>query len=76
MPSAQTSVRVISRKQREPCVVEGSSVSAAKTDREVEREIVQTVASWIKERRTAVKEFARANSAMLSLGSNWEREGS
>ena len=72
MPLAQTSVRVISRKQRET----GDSVSPAKTDREVEREIVRTVASWIKERRTAVKEFARANSAMLSLGSNLEREGS
>ena len=72
MPLAQTSVRVISRKQRKT----GDSVSPAKTDREVEREIVRTVASWIKERRTAVKEFARANSAMLSLGSNLEQEGS
>jgi hypothetical protein len=63
MPSAYKSIRIIERKQREFLPVECKVVPLAKTEQQIEREMVQTVESWIDERRAAVKEFARSNSA-------------
>jgi hypothetical protein len=63
MFSADKSVRIIKRKQRERLSVEGKLVPLAKTERQIEREMLQTVASWIDERREVAKEFARSNSA-------------
>jgi hypothetical protein len=63
MFSADKSVRIIERKQRELLSVEDKVVPRAKTERQIEREMAQTVASWIDQRREEAKEFARSNRA-------------
>lgn len=63
MALTQRSVRIISRRQRESCSVRGEVVTLVKTKRQLEREMVQTVASWIDERRKAVKQLAGSNTA-------------
>jgi hypothetical protein len=77
MISTDKPVRIIESKQRELLSVKGKVVPLAKTERQIEREMVQTVASWIDERRKVVKEFARSNGAggLLRLSINLEREG-
>jgi len=68
MLSGDKSVRIIRRKQRERLSVEVKVVPAARTERQIEREMLQTVGSWIDERRKVVKEFAQSNSARALLG--------
>jgi hypothetical protein len=58
MPSSNKSVRIIERKHRK-ILATGEVVPLAKTDRQIEHEMAETVASWIDERREGVKEFAR-----------------
>ena len=72
MSSVNKSVKVIARKQRELLHLESPVVPLAKTEHQIEREIAQTVASWIDERREAAREFVRSNSAMglRRLGAN------
>jgi hypothetical protein len=65
MPSAFKSVRVIAKKQRELLHPGSRLVPLAKTEHQIEREIAQTVASWIDERREGAKEFIRSNSGGL-----------
>ena len=51
----ETSIKIIKRKERELCP-EGEQLSAGvtKTDNQLRRELAETVASWIAERRTQV----------------------
>ena len=74
MISTHKPVRIIERKQRVLLSVEGKVVPLAKTERQIEREMAQRVASWIDERREVVKEFTRSNGAgsLLSLSINLE----
>jgi hypothetical protein len=76
MISADKPVRIIERKQRELLSVEVMEVPLATTERQIERELAQKVASWIDERRRVVKEFARSNGAggLLRLSINLESE--
>jgi hypothetical protein len=69
MPSAFKSVRVIAKKQRELRQPGSPLVPLAKTEHQIEREIAQTVASWIDERRGGAQEFVRFNSAPAPLRS-------
>ena len=62
MRSANKSVRIIRRKQRE-ILVTRAVVTLSKSARQKEREIAETVMSWIDERREAVKEVSRFDSA-------------
>jgi hypothetical protein len=66
MPSANKSVRIIQRKQRE-ILVTRAVVTLSKTARQLEREMAQTVTSWIDERRELVKEVGRADSVSSLL---------
>ena len=77
MSSADKPVRIIKRKERELPPVVGTRVPLAKTERQIERGMVQTVASWIDERREAVRRSSRSYSAtsLLPLESNLETEG-
>jgi hypothetical protein len=76
MPSSNKSVRIIERKQREASVA-GEVVPLAKTERQIEREMALTVASWIKERREGVKELAQSDCAggLFHTRSNPQQEG-
>jgi len=76
MPSSNNSVRIIERKQRETSV-EGEAVPLAKTERQIEREMAQTVASWINERREGAKEFAQSDNArsLFHTRSNPQQDG-
>ena len=66
MRLANKSVRIIQRKQRE-ILVTRAGVTVTKSARQIEREMVQTVTSWIDERREVVKEVGRFDSASKLL---------
>ena len=77
MISTDKPVTIIVKKQRELLSVEGEVVRLPKTERQIEREMAQRVASWIDERREVVKEFTRSNGAgsLLSLRIKLEEGG-
>ena len=51
----ETSIKIIKRKERELCQEDQQlSVVVNKTDNQLRRELAETVASWIEERRTQV----------------------
>jgi hypothetical protein len=53
--SMETSIKIIKRKERELCLEDQQlSVGVSKTDIQLRRELAETVASWIEERRTQV----------------------
>lgn len=65
MLSTEKSIRIIKRNQRERLSAEGKVVPLALAERQREREMLQTVASWIAERRDVAKEFARSPRTIL-----------
>ena len=50
----ETSIKIIKRKERELSAEDQQSIGGCKTDNQMRRELAQTVASWIEERRTQV----------------------
>ncbi len=71
MTSSHKPVRIIERKQRE-IPVANKAVPLEKTAKQIEREIVRTVKSWIDGRRKVGENFAAAGraSGLLILASN------
>jgi hypothetical protein len=59
MSSGKRTIRVVKREQREVADV-AESILSLKTVRQVRREMVQTVASWIEEKRKSVATEPRA----------------
>jgi len=75
MTSSHKPVRIIEREQREIPVANKAvplEKTAEKTTRQIEREMVRTVKSWIDARRKVMKKFAAAGpaSGLPGFGSN------
>jgi hypothetical protein len=70
MTSSHKPIKIIARKQRENCADETAPFE--KTARQMERELVNTVKSWIDARRSGMEEFAASNPAsrLLQLRDN------
>jgi hypothetical protein len=70
MSSNKKLVKIIGRKRRELYSAEEQTSRLVKTERQVKREMAQTVVSWIEERREQAKELERSSRALISLGHN------
>jgi hypothetical protein len=62
MHAADRSIRIIKRKRRHVLDGEGDEAEPSlKTDKEIRREILNTITSWVEHQREANKEFHRQN---------------